>query len=435
MDAVTPFVRTITMPKPLRNRIIQGTYFRWRLLCREHVWYADGRSNTLNAGRHSLGSKDRLEALQRLTHLDQRMAEDLGLIPRSNRPVSPSTTLSLFDGRRLYEEHLARPRATGGVRSSTRKRYKAVFDKFVPFAQSRGILNWNAVDACLLERYAAHLEQEGYQHKTLVNELTTLKQTVRWLIDENYLTGREPIKLRLRKAESQRAYCWKLEEVKAIIAFCESHKQLRWIGDVVIALACTGLRISELAALRWPDIDLEGWKISLTDETAHAGQGGVDRRHLKTGRSRSFPIHADLAAVLGRLPRNGTYVFHGPRGGRLKPDTVRNVLVREVISKLATQFATPEGKQGFVDGRLHSFRHYFCSRCANSGIPDQMIMEWLGHRDSEMVRHYYHLCDAESRRRMNSLDLIGNAGTRVTGALTDPQHSNTGKPSGPLEEA
>jgi hypothetical protein len=42
-------------------------------------------------------------------------------------------------------------------------------------------------------------------------------------------------------------------------------------------------------------------------------------------------------------------------------------------------------------------------------------MEWLGHRDSEMVRHYYHLCDTESRRRMESLDLIGNAGQRVTG--------------------
>ena len=37
-------------------------------------------------------------------------------------------------------------------------------------------------------------------------------------------------------------------------------------------------------------------------------------------------------------------------------------------------------------------------------------MEWLGHADSKMVRHYYHLHDSESRQQMAKLNLLGKAG-------------------------
>ena len=42
-------------------------------------------------------------------------------------------------------------------------------------------------------------------------------------------------------------------------------------------------------------------------------------------------LGAELLAVLKGLPHRDGYIFHGPRGGRLKPDTVRRILVREVI--------------------------------------------------------------------------------------------------------
>jgi hypothetical protein len=35
-------------------------------------------------------------------------------------------------------------------------------------------------------------------------------------------------------------------------------------------------------------------------------------------------------------------------------------------------------------------------------------MEWLGHADSAMVRHYYHLNDEESLRQMDQLDPLGD---------------------------
>ena len=121
---------------------------------------------------------------------------------------------------RIREQLIARPRIAGGVRKSTRKRYRTVFDKFIPFATSRAVTVWNGATAKLLTDYAAHLEEQGYAHKTLSNELTTLKQATRWLITAGHLRGMKPIELKLQKAESESAYCYRAEEVRAMLEHC-----------------------------------------------------------------------------------------------------------------------------------------------------------------------------------------------------------------------
>ncbi len=68
------------------------------------------------------------------------------------------------------------------------------------------------------------------------------------------------------------------------------------------------------------------------------------------------------------------------------------MLINQVIEPLLGRFPSVEGEQGFADGRLHSFRHYFASMCA---LNPQLTMHWLGHQDSAMVRHYFHLHAAE----------------------------------------
>lgn len=118
-----------------------------------------------------------------------------------------------------------------------------------------------------------------------------------------------------------------------------------------------------------------------------------------------------LREVLQQIPSpHQGLVLRGSRGGRVKADTVRTVFIREVISLLTTRFRTPPGAIGFASGRLHSMRHYFCSLAANNGIPEQVVMNWLGHSDCKMVRHYYHLYDAESQQQMRRLPFAGPSG-------------------------
>lgn len=148
--------------------------------------------------------------------------------------------------------------------------------------------------------------------------------------------------------------------------------------------------------------------ISLTDETSKKNRNGREKRTTKSGHSRTFPIQNTLKMVLTEMQRNADgFVFHGPLplDGKIKADTVRRILIRYVLTPLAPQFLSQPGEYGFVEGRLHSFRHYFCSNCANLGVKERVLMTWLGHLNSRMVHRYYHLHDEESIRQMQRVKL------------------------------
>ncbi len=406
------------MPAKRRKERIVGSYFVWLLGQRSGVYYADGRSNHPSVGRHSLGTRDYNEARESLKQLDLVKAVEFGLADRALLAAAQPGQLSLAEGRRLYLEHVQRPRVVGGARPNSAKRYRPVFDKFEQFARTEGITAWNQVTHRTLQAYAAYLDDQGYAYATEYLELTTLKQMIRWLVEENHLPTTCLIRLPLSKPQGTSTYCWRPEEVQALVQTCRQ-KELDWLADVLIALACTGLRISELASLRWSDIDFENNSICLTDESTRTlGPSRERARQTKSGRSRSFPIHSDFRCILGRMSQSPDgMVFHGPRQGRLKPDTVRRILIRDVLTPLAERFAMAEGEIGFASGRLHSFRHYFCSRCANSGVPEQVVMTWLGHADSKMVRHYYHLYDDEAQRQMKRLQFLNGSGDGVVAGV------------------
>ena len=369
------------MPETNSPEPFQCQFFCWPIYQRNNgVWYADGRSNGAGIKRTSLGSKDKQEAIANLHRLDRLQAESIGLTPRAKSTGQPRLPIGM--GRKLFDEHTSRPRLVGGAKATTQKRYKAIFDKFVPFLGSKRIVDWNQVTERTLSDYADHLTEQEYAYKTVYGELSTIKTAFKWLCSEGHL-GREPLKLKLRKAECQRPYCYTEREVTAMIHHCCQSTELDWLRGVIIALSCTGLRIGELASLRWSDIRIDNRTLTISDESGFVNKSS-ERRSTKSSRSRHIPIHENLAALLESLPRRSTSVFLGPRGGRLKPDTVRNILVREVIKPLSKQFPKKfPGERSFEDGRLHSFRHYFCSTCANTGIPERVVMAWLGHSSSE----------------------------------------------------
>jgi site-specific recombinase XerD len=193
-----------------------------------------------------------------------------------------------------------------------------VFDKFEAFARGEGVSSWNQVTRRTLEAYAAHLDDQDYAYATEYLELTTLKQVMKWLVEEKHLPGCCLVQLPLAKPQGTTTYCWRPEEVQAMVHHCRREADLQWLADVITALACTGLRISELASLRWSDIDRDNNLVRLTDESTRGRRpAGTQARQTKSGRSRAFRSHADLQRVLDGLTRSADgRVFHGPRGGR-----------------------------------------------------------------------------------------------------------------------
>lgn len=403
--------------------LIRCRYFSWTLYVRAGRWYADGRSGNAakGLGRYSLGAADKAAAIEALHQLDGLRAVELGFAPRTALDDRDATALGLVDGRKRYEAYVARPKVLGGASANTVKRYRPVFDKFLAFAAACRVSTWNAVTADVLERYATHLDAEGYEYATEYLELNTLKQAIKWMVSKSLLPSTAVLNLPLKKPNDTTTYCYTPAEVVAIIEFCKRTQGLRWLGDVVVVLTHTGMRIGELVDARWEDVDdgMKWWEIP-----DHSRRGTLaDRKHgrsNKSRRSRKVPVHPLVREVLQRLrqERHGDgRIMHGPHGGVLKPDTVRIVLKREVLAPLSQEFPALPGADGLIDGRLHSFRHFFCSWCANNAVPERTLMTWLGHADSRMVKRYYHLQDDESRRRMEELALVSE--TDVAARLID----------------
>lgn len=414
------------MPRQPKKERVPGQYFDWLLGTRSNgVFYADGRSNSPDLGRHSLGTRERREALDQLRHLDLVKAVEHGRADASLLQADRDALLPLADGRQRYMDHVTRPAVQGGAAASTAKRYRTVFDKFTEFAKAVGIRYWQQVTKDVLGRYGKWLEDRDYHDKTQYIELTVLKQTLKWLVGEELLPPTSLFRMPLKKPVGTSTYCYTQHQVRAIITHCRGRAELGWLGDVVVALAFTGLRIGELAALRWSDIDLAKKVIRLTDTTRRSRKSKrQDVRTTKTHRDRTLPIHGELGPILDRLTRHPDHrVFHGPNGGKLKPDTVRNILRREVLIPLAGQFPAQGDVTGITAGRLHSFRHFFCSYSADSGVPEQMLMSWLGHQESEMIRHYYHMQPDEARRQMSKLPPLAPLADAATADGTN--HSDT----------
>lgn len=393
------------MPRKPKHLPIACQYFTWNLFQRNGVFYADARGGKYKLGKHSLGTKDPDEVVARLKALDLHLAIKLGLAKPET--AKPAATISVADGWQAYMDHSGRSPVLGGVSPGTLKRYRAVRDKHTKFCAQHGITAWNEFDKAALEKYGNWLTKR-FAYRTVYFELTLLKSANRWLIENKQLPAEAKIVYPLSKPQGTDTYCYSREEVTAMTKHCEATPRLQWLASVIIALAHLGVRIGELAGLRWTDVDLANNVVTVADERAsHRKRLAGTARTTKGKRSRRVPIHPRLRELLLKMPRGADgRVFHAGRGGPLRPNNVLHDFIRDVIDKLKAKFPTPEGEIGFEQGRLHSFRHFFVSQCFLGGASEGEIREWVGHADSKMVEHYRHLGRHDAMAKMEQIKFV-----------------------------
>lgn len=394
------------MPRKPQYEPISCQYFTWRVFQRYGVWYADGSSTEVDLGKHSLGTRDRQIALAELRELDVKIAVDQGLAQAPTAAAMPE--LGVANGWSRYLEHAGRSQGLGGVALSSLKRYQSIREKHVPWCRKHGIRSWQQFDRKIFEKYGNWMFDK-YAYRTCYTDLTQLKSVVNWLISEDLLPSQSRIVYKLRKADGSDTYCPRQVEVRAMIDYCLGKRELIWLGHALTALAHLGLRISELAGLRWSDIDLGRGFVRVADERASKRKGVAGTaRTTKGRRSRVVPIHPELRTLLAKLDRRTDgRVFQAARGGAFRPNNALALLVRDVVGPLKKRFPTPKGEIGFEAVRFHSLRHYFCSQCFLGGASEGEIREWMGHRDSKIVELYRHLRREDAVRKMREIDFLG----------------------------
>jgi len=144
----------------------------------------------------------------------------------------------------------------------------------------------------------------------------------------------------------------------------------------------TGMRRSELLALRWCDIDFLMCELSVTRTLHHLRNGSFIYRQPKTAKSRRMiALSPSTILVLkehkerqetdnlliGVLPKVSDLVFSHSDGSPLLPDTVTREWIR-LIKRV-----------GLPGIRLHDARHTHASLMLKQGIHPKIVSERLGH--------------------------------------------------------
>jgi len=174
--------------------------------------------------------------------------------------------------------------------------------------------------------------------------------------------------------------------------------------SIAALLARTGLRIGELLALRWQDIDLQQGLLSV-NQTVY--EGHFDEPKTKRSKRR-IPLGPQCVEILAALKRTeatpSTLVFSARNGS---PLSRRNLLNRQL---------KPTAKALRLSGvNWHWFRHAHATLLDSTGAPIGTTQALLGHSSSEITREtYIHSVPADARRAVEDVErLLGTRGSLI----------------------
>ena len=392
------------MPNKRESILVACRYYKWLLSQRGNVWRADGRSNNVDAGRHSLGTHDVNEAKQLVHELDEAIAMKLGRIERRSPTIRSGLTIEKAVER--FRTDRSRPVSVGGVEPATMKRYNRILSKFEEFACRKHIRYVTEINSEVFDEYVSMLEEMDFAHSTIVTEMTLLTSVHLFCIEKKLLDPRFGFKYPLKRNYESLTFCPSDEEVAEILRICRDNVTLAWLYRVVSILSMTGLRFGEARDLEWRDVDKDCKLLHVRDESYQRNTDRAQVRKTKTRQSRRIPIHSELANLLQGCRKESGIILTGPRGGTLRNDLFGDTLRDHVIPAVINVV----GSQDVERLTAHGFRHYFVSRCANAGVPQLSVMSWLGHRTARMTNYYYHSNEAASLKHMRQLEAAESSG-------------------------
>ena len=259
---------------------------------------------------------------------------------------------------RFFGETVPERVASGRFSERTAREYRTQARRYV--APALGTMQVAAVTRHDVERLAATIADRPSQRNRVLAFVSSLfRWTERWEWRPQHTN---PVRGIERGREEARSRTLSREEFAALSRALGAAAEDRGPSVAAIRVAAlTGLRISEVIAMRWVDLDLETGRLTLPT--------------TKTG-PRVHDLPAAALALVNALPRINEWLFAYRRAAPVTYRTVR------------LHFAEIVAQAGLRDVWLHDLRRTLMTAAAASGEGIFVIRGLLGHRTTAMAARY-----------------------------------------------
>ena len=293
---------------------------------------------------------------------------------------------------KIWLENYIKP----SVKVRTYERYSLIINKHI--AKDLGECEIKTLSALVLQNYITQLLQNG-NCKTgkglSANSVNAVISVIQSSLKTAHLLGLAKEyaadKIKRPKLAEKPVECFTLAEQKRIEQAVFAGKKDKMYG--ILLCLYSGLRIGELMALQWSDIDLAKGVLTVS-KSCHDGKGGLVVDEPKTATSRRvIPLPKQLLPILKALKKRSDSPFVVSANG--KPVSVRSY--QRSFELLLKKLNIPH--KGF-----HSLRHTFATRALECGMDVKTLSEILGHKNPTVtLNRYAHSLMEHKQAMMNRL--------------------------------
>ncbi len=258
-----------------------------------------------------------------------------------------------------------------------------------------GEVELEGLSAIELQRFVSSLTKKGLASNTGNGVISVLKTSLKCarrigLVQSEYSDGIQRPKLCERQTE-----CFSRTEQRKIETYVAKKQKPHYFG--VVLCLYTGIRIGELLALQWSDIDFKKRVLTISKSCHDDWKNGKYCKAIDTPKTQSsvrkIPLPKQIADELKSMrgAKNG-YVIGGER--------VHGIPVRtyqKAFCSILKGAAVPQK-------RFHSLRHTFATRALECGMDVKTLSELLGHKNASVtLKRYAHSMCKHKKEMMNKL--------------------------------
>jgi integrase len=262
-----------------------------------------------------------------------------------------------------------------------------------------GDIRFTEVTTADIERLYSALRARGLAPKTVLNSHRILRAAFTEAVEDAKLRTDNPVVRKLApKASRFEIKPPTPDEVKKIFAAADATPY----GPLVRLAALTGMRLGELLALSWSDVDLERSTLHIRASTTKTQRGRVidlDRQAVTLLR-RHQREQKDAIEAFGPAYADKSVVFANGVGKRIDSANLERAW-RSICTRAGVQY------------RFHDLRHLHASELLRHGVHPKVVQERLGHASITMTLDTYsHLIPSMQREAIGKIKLFADESTQ-----------------------